>query len=132
LREAQVSAQHSVAVALLRGAAGLAQYTDQAVGDPATLALRARVRVEDDTAMPVGAARVAVCLHDGREFETTVAHARGSLERPLTDAELEQKLVTLAAHGCPALETAPLVDSIWSLENVDDVRDIMRCAAPVL
>jgi 2-methylcitrate dehydratase PrpD len=130
-REAQVSAQHSAAVALLHGAAGIAQYTDQAVGDPSTPGLRARVRIEDDTAMAVGAARVVVRLHDGREFEATVEHARGSLERPLTDAELEQKLITLAAHGCPALDTAPLADIIWSLENVDDVRDVMRRAAPV-
>jgi 2-methylcitrate dehydratase PrpD len=126
-----VSAQHSVAVALLHGAAGIAQYTDRAVGDPSTLVLRARVHVQEDAAMPVGAASVAVRLHDGREFDTTVEHARGSLERPLTDAELEQKLITLAAHGCPALDPAPLVDIIWSLENADDVRDVMRWAAPV-
>jgi 2-methylcitrate dehydratase PrpD len=130
-REAQVSAQHSVAVALLHGAAGIAQFMDRAVGDPATLALRARVRVEADAAMPVGAARITIRLHDGREVEATIEHARGSLERPLTDTELEQKLITLAAYGCPALDPAPLVDVIWSLENVDDVRDLMRCAAPV-
>ncbi len=130
-REAQVSAQHSVAVALLHGAAGIAQYTDQAVGDPSTSVLRANVCVEDDAAMAVGAARVAVRLHDGNAFGVTVEHARGSLERPLTDAELEQKLITLAAHGCPALDTARLVDVIWSLESVDDVRDLMRCAVPV-
>jgi 2-methylcitrate dehydratase PrpD len=129
-REAQVSAQHSVAVVLLHGAAGIAQYTDGVVGEASTLALRARVRVKDDAAMPVGAARVAVRLRDGREFASAVEHARGSLERPLTDAELTQKLATLAAHGCPAFDTAPLADAIWSLEDMDDVRDLMRRATP--
>jgi 2-methylcitrate dehydratase PrpD len=129
-REAQVSAQHSVAVALIHGTAGIAQYTDAAVGDPAALALRAKVRVLDDVAMAVGAARVAVRLNDGREFEALVEHARGSLERPLTDAELEQKLVALAAYGCPELDAVLLVDAIWSIESADDVRDILRCAVP--
>ena len=129
-REAQVSAQHSVAVVLLHGAAGVAQYADKAVSDPATLALRARVRVEDDAEMPVGAARVAVRLDDGRELTAVVEHARGSLERPLADAELEQKLITLAAHGCPKLDVAPLVDGIWSIESVRDVGDVVRCAVP--
>jgi 2-methylcitrate dehydratase PrpD len=129
-REAQVSAQHSVAIALLRGAAGIAQFTDEAVSDPATLALRARVSIQDEAAVPVGAARVAIRLHDGRTVETAIDHARGSLERPLTDAEIEHKLVTLAAHGCPGLDTAPLVDAIWSLENVSDVRDLLRRAVP--
>jgi 2-methylcitrate dehydratase PrpD len=130
-REAQVSAQHSAVVALLHGAAGIAQYADQVVSDPATLRLRARVSIHGDEAMPVGAARVAIRLHDGQTFETAVDHARGSLERPLTDAEIEHKLVTLAAHGCPGLDTAPLVDAVWSLENISDVRDLIRCAAPV-
>jgi 2-methylcitrate dehydratase PrpD len=127
-REAQVSAQHSVAVALLHGAAGIAQYTDGAVSDPATLALRAKVHVQDDAAIPVGAARVAVRLDDGREFTAVIEHARGSLERPLTDAELERKLATLAAHGCPDLDAGPLVDAIWSIEGVKDVRDVVRRA----
>jgi 2-methylcitrate dehydratase PrpD len=127
-REAQVSAQHSVAVVLLHGAAGVAQYADAAVSDPATLALRARVRVQDDAAMPVGAAGVAVRLSDGTEFKAAVEHARGSLERPLTDAELEQKLMALAAHGCPKLDAAPLAEAIWSIEGVSDVRDVVRCA----
>jgi 2-methylcitrate dehydratase PrpD len=130
-REAQVSAQHSVAVALLHGAAGIAQYTDSAVNDPLTLALRTRVSVRDDGTMPVGAARVALRLHGGQEFEAAVEHARGSLERPLTDAELEQKLVTLAAYGCPLLDTAPLVDAIWSIEEAGDAGDLVRCATPV-
>jgi 2-methylcitrate dehydratase PrpD len=127
-REAQVSAQHSVAVALLHGAAGIAQYTDGAVIDPSTLALRAKVRVQDDAAMPVGAARVAVRLDGGRELAAVVEHARGSLERPLTDAELEQKLITLAAHGCPKLDVGPLVEAMWSVESFSDVRDVMRRA----
>jgi 2-methylcitrate dehydratase PrpD len=130
-REAQVSAQHSVAVALLAGAAGVAQYTDEAVNDPSALALRAKVLVQDDAAMQLGAARVAVHLLDGRQVEAAIDHARGSLERPLTDAELEQKLVTLAAHGCPALDTAPLVGAIRSIEKLRDVRDVMRCAVPL-
>jgi 2-methylcitrate dehydratase PrpD len=129
-REAQVSAQHSVAVALLCGAAGIAQYTDAAVHDRTTLALRARVRVEDDATLPVGVAKIAIQLADGSELATIVEHAHGSLEDPLTDAELEQKLVTLAAYGCPGLDVRPLIDAIWSMGSLDDVRHIMSRAVP--
>jgi 2-methylcitrate dehydratase PrpD len=124
-REAQVSAQHSAAVALLRGAAGVEQYSDAAVGDPAVLALRAKVRVQDDPAIPVGAATVRILLESGREFTTNVEHARGSLERPLTDAELERKLAALAAYGSPGLDVAPLRAAIWSIEDVADMRALM-------
>src|SRR5216684_898977 len=52
-REAKVSIQHSVAVALLYGAAGLAQYTDQCVAEPTVLDFRRRVVVEEDPSIPV-------------------------------------------------------------------------------
>lgn len=42
-RDAKVSLQHSVAVAFLFGAAGLAQYEDGCVADAAVRALRAKV-----------------------------------------------------------------------------------------
>jgi 2-methylcitrate dehydratase PrpD len=129
-REGQVSAQHSAAVALLHGVAGVAQYTDAAISDPSVVTLRAKVYVEDDAAMAVGAAKVAVRLNDDRELQVTIEHARGSLSRPLTDAELEQKLVSLAAYGCPKLDTAPLIDAIWAIEDTSDVGDVIRRAVP--
>ena len=51
-REAQVSVQHSVAAAAAVRQAGLAQYTDACVRDPAVLALRAKVEVEQDDGIP--------------------------------------------------------------------------------
>jgi 2-methylcitrate dehydratase PrpD len=52
-RDARVSLQHSVAVSFLFGAAGLAQYEDACVADPAVCALRARVIFEEDPPAPV-------------------------------------------------------------------------------
>ena len=57
-REAKVSIQHSVAVAFLDGAAGLVQYADRRVADPAVRALRAKVAVEEDAGVPVESAVV--------------------------------------------------------------------------
>ena len=72
----------------------------------------------------------AIRWNDGSEFTTIVEHARGSLERPLSDAELEKKLLKLASHGCPDLNVKPLADAIWSIESVSDVRQITRLAVP--
>jgi 2-methylcitrate dehydratase PrpD len=129
-REAQVSAQHSVAVALLFGAAGVAEYGDDAVADPAVLALRAKVTVERDAAMAVGAARVRIELASGESRAVTVEQATGSLERPLSDAAIEAKLRALARHGCPGLDPGRLIDAVWSMDRSDDVGQIMRLAVP--
>ena len=129
-REAQVSVQHSVAVALLFGEASLAQYTDACVRDPAVLALRAKVHVERDEAIDVAAAALHMVTKDGASRIINVPAARGSLARPLTDREIEDKLRALAASWCAAHNVQPLIDAVWALDRVDDASLPIRLAAP--
>lgn len=128
-REAQVSVQHSVAVALLTGAAGLEQYSDAAVRDPAVLALRSRVQVRDDAAMTIEAAEVSITLRNGRVLSKFVEQARGGERQPLTDADLEAKLRDLAAFGQTGCDTAALIDAVWSLDSSTDAGRLMTLAA---
>ena len=129
-REAQVSAQHGVAVSLLRGTAGVADFSDAAVQDPEVRALRAKVDVVVDPEIPVGAARVGIRFSDGIELEAYVADARGGPERPLSDADLEEKLEQLAEHGCPSLDSAALIDAIWRIDRMPDAAVVMAFARP--
>ena len=75
-REAKVSLQHSVAVALLYGAAGLAQYADACVADPAVRALRAKVIMQEDASIPVESALVQIDLAGGEPAREHVLHGR--------------------------------------------------------
>lgn len=130
-RQAQVSAQHAIAVVLLRGAAGVAEFGDDAVGDPDVAALRARVRpVAVDETMPVESIVMQVSLRDGGMRTRRVDTPSGGLERPLTDEELERKFTALAAHGCPGLDPAPLIAALWSLAETEDAGTVMRLARP--
>jgi 2-methylcitrate dehydratase PrpD len=90
-RSAKVSLQHSVAVALLQGAAGLAQYTDAAVADPAVQALRDKVTAEDDSAIPVEAAWSRCGSPTGRA-SASMSAGRGTPGRPMSDIELDAKV----------------------------------------
>ncbi len=100
-RDAKVSLQHSVAVALLFGAAGLAQYEDDCVADPEVRALRARVAFEEDPAMPVESATVTLRLADGTEHSEHVRHGRGTPGRPMSDAELDCQGARAGRLRCP-------------------------------
>jgi 2-methylcitrate dehydratase PrpD len=129
-REAQVSAQHSVAVCFLFGTAGIREFSDAAAQDHAVAALRERVAVTTDIAMPVGSAAVSVAMDKGITYTTTIAHARGSLERPLTDDEIEAKVRLLAEHGLPGMDVEQLVNAVWTLDQREDAGDILRLAVP--
>lgn len=129
-REAQVSAQHAVAVCLLFGAAGLEQFSDQAVRDPRVLALRPRVRILDDPAVPVEGVRIELRRRDGSTVTSSIEQARGSAGRPLSDSELEDKLRRLAALGAPGCRPQPLIDAVWALDGLEDAGSLMDLAIP--
>tara|TARA_R110002020_G_scaffold170523_1_gene360262 strand:- start:26980 stop:28314 length:1335 start_codon:yes stop_codon:yes gene_type:complete len=119
-REAQVSAQHAVAVSLRHCKAGLAEFSDAEVADMQTVALRGRVRVEVDAALPVGAAVVDVELDSGRIISERVDQARGDSARPLLDCDIENKLRALALFGAPSLDPEPLIAALRGLPQADD------------
>lgn len=127
-REAQVSAQHAVAVALSTGRAGLAQFSDASVAEPALRAFGERVVFIDDPRYPVETAQVAVMLRGGRAITRKVEAARGSRRVPLTDAELAAKLRELAQYGASGVAAQPLLDALWSLEGAADAAAPMRAA----
>jgi 2-methylcitrate dehydratase PrpD len=127
-RESQVSAQHAIAVTLVRRKAGLPEFSDEAVADPALRALGAKVAFKDDDAYAVDAARVSIRLRSGVVLDRFVEHAYGGPARPMTDADLERKLRQLAEYGGVRRDLAPLIDALWNLERVDNAASVLALA----
>ena len=127
-RQSQVSAQHAVPVALVRGEAGLTAFSDEAVQDPILRALGARVRFEDDASYSVDAVEVQVQFAGGDLLVEHIDAARGSLAQPLTDADLEAKLRTLCLHGRSGVDADQLIEAVWQLDTTDDAASVIRLA----
>jgi 2-methylcitrate dehydratase PrpD len=129
-RESQVSVQHAVAAALLTGKAGLDQFTDACARDPEVLALRSKVEVQRDAAFSTIAAAVEISTVDGKTHNLSQAAARGSDANPMSDADLEAKLRTIAAGWDARYDTAPLIAAIWALDQRADVSTLASLAVP--
>lgn len=94
--EARFSAVHGVAAGLANGSGGLAEFSDAAATDATLAAVRARIELCPEEGMPREAATLEIETVDGSVTRWPVAHARGSLHRPLTDDELIGKAEALA------------------------------------
>jgi 2-methylcitrate dehydratase PrpD len=127
--EGKFSVYHAAAIALVAGAAGEAQFSDAAVRDPTTIAVRERVATEIDPAIHKDQARVAITLKNGARHECFVEHAVGSVEVPMSDAQLEAKFAGLADGILPAPQIRRLIDLCWRVESLDDAGEIARAAA---
>ena len=123
-RDARVSIHHCAAVAFLFGAAGLEEFSEAAVHDPAVVVLRAKTEARVDAASPRGAATAEVFTHDGRQLRSTVLHAKGSKERPLSDEEIEMKARQQAAIA----RIDDVIAAAWRIDTLADVGTLL-CAS---
>lgn len=129
-RESQVSVQHAVAAALTFGKAGLEQFTDACVNDPAVRALRGKVEVLRDEKYPTVAATVEIITANGEAHFLVEHAARGSDANPMSDRDLEEKLREEALSWNPRHDVAPLIDAIWQVDQSTDVSQLAAMTVP--
>jgi 2-methylcitrate dehydratase PrpD len=89
--QARFSAAHTMAAALADGALGREQFRDERVTRADVRRLRGVTRFVPSPGIARDEALVEVRLDDGTTVSEQVAHARGSLARPLSDDELAAK-----------------------------------------
>jgi 2-methylcitrate dehydratase PrpD len=126
--EGKFSVFHAAAIALIEGDGGENQFSDRAVRDPSVIDLRRRVSATTDPALAPDAAVVTATLADGRVIEKHIAHAIGSLARPMTDDDLSAKFTGLAAPILGTAATRRLLELCWQVGKLDSVAAIAEAA----
>ena len=124
--EAKFSVYHACAAGIHFGRAGEAEFSDVVVTRPDVIALRDRIAAVADTNIGEAQADVTIRCRDGRELHTFVANAIGSLERPMSDADLERKF-----HGLvdPILGTGRAAELHAALRSVAAITDLSALTA---
>ncbi|WP_394834961.1 MmgE/PrpD family protein [Pendulispora rubella] len=129
--EGKFSIYHAVAVAIVEGAAGERQFSDRAVQDPTIVHLRSCVVPVVDTTVKPSQVEMTMLLKDGRKLEKSIQHAKGSLESPMTDSDIEAKFIDLAKEILPPNQIRALIDLCWNLEKLPDASAIAKATVPV-
>ena len=124
-RDSRVSIHHCAAVSFLFGRAGLSEFEEATVHNPDVAAFRARCKAVLDIGSPRGAATATVRTRDGRSLSATVLHAKGSLEQPLSDREIEAKFIDSTQHGGFAGSASDAIAAIWTLDKAQTVAPLM-------
>jgi 2-methylcitrate dehydratase PrpD len=122
--EGKFSLQYSLASLLVRGHVSVADFTDEAIADPAVLEVARKVRYETKEyptypqAFPGGA---VVRLADGSSLEADFPYQRGGPESPLTPDEVREKFRENASLALPDAAVEALEEALLSLDELDDV-----------
>jgi 2-methylcitrate dehydratase PrpD len=128
--QAKFSVYHGCAAGLTFGRAAEEEFSDEVVNRPDIVALRRTVVATVDDAIDEASADVTAVLNDGRRIHVFVEHAIGSLKKPMSDGQLEDKFHGLAdpVLGPPA--ASRLIAACWQAGSAAELGPLTALAVP--
>ncbi|HEY3067897.1 MAG TPA: MmgE/PrpD family protein [Methylomirabilota bacterium] len=130
---AKFSLPYLVSVILVKGRAGLREFTDEAVRDKDVLRMAERVTYELDPTIDyprqfVG--DVEVTLADGRRLHERQDRPRGGPDAPLTAAEVEAKFRGNAGLALSAAAVERALESVYGLAEARTLDELLATITP--
>jgi 2-methylcitrate dehydratase PrpD len=129
--DAQFSAPFAAAVALIRGAADVNQYTPTNVNDPTIRSLMARTDCYHDPSLEAvypqqWPAAAKIKLQNGQTVSTQVTYPTGEPENPVSREDLVRKFVMLTDHLLATEAAYDLVRRILEIDYEAGIDGVMR------
>ncbi|MCW5233231.1 MmgE/PrpD family protein [Verminephrobacter eiseniae] len=128
--EAKFSVYHGCAVGLIFGRAGETEFCDELVNRADVMALRSKVHATVDDSIGEAAADVTAVLRDGRSLHVRIGHAIGSLQRPLDDAQLDDKFMSLVEPVLGRAKGTRIGQECRALATLTDMRALTTLCVP--
>ena len=127
--EAKFSLPFNAAAILVRGRAGLAEFTDEVVNDPQIRAMIDRVDFAAFDAIGPDFTNtttfVDVALNDGRTLSGRVDFPKGSPQDPMSFDDVTEKFRECAEFaGWPERKTERVIELVRGFEGLSDVSDL--------
>lgn len=133
------TADHSlpfvVAMAFMEGGLEIRHYDEEYYKRADVRDLMARIKVQAAAEFGSGFGQlpfteVAVESRSGQVHTARVVHPLGHPQRPMTDADYERKFRSMAEPILPERQIALLVDRIRTLEQVQDLGEVLQLTGP--
>ncbi len=126
------SATHSAffgnAMVIKERALGPAQLTPEKFNDPVILDLIEKITIEADPSLREfqNSGTSIITTKDGRVLEKYMPYPRGNWQAPLSDAEVEEKFRGAASPHMDEAKMQSIIDAVWGLDKIEDVRELPR------
>ena len=128
--QGKFSVYHGAAVGLVRGKAGLQEYSDETVNDPQVKRVREHTTAVGDRSITEDQAHIEVELTGGRVVRTFVERSLGNLNRPMTDRQLDDKFRDQGVLALPAAAVDRVLELCWRIDELPDAGDVVRASVP--
>lgn len=133
--EAKFSLEFAVAIALTCGPVSLVHLTEAYVARPEVRELMAKVHITTTPEvlpdLPFAPEdEVSITLRSSQRYEhPPIAHAKGSWQMPLSNAELSQKFLACTEPVIGSGQAKELLDQLFEIERLASVKDLKVSSA---
>lgn len=132
ISSAKLSTPYAVALAIVKGKCGYADYNEENLNDYWVKNLTHKVSVIEDEVLTaqspaVRGARITIYLKNGEEYEASCLYPKGEPENPLTQEELEDKFRGLAIYGGMTSSECDDIISEIKKDNFDLNKILQKC-----
>jgi 2-methylcitrate dehydratase PrpD len=124
--QGKFSVYHGCAAGLIFGRATEYEYADDIVTRADVVDVRRKVVATIDNTISEASVDVVATLLDGTKVHVYVEHAIGSLQRPMSDQDLEGKFHDMSDAILGKEQTAKLIAECWSLAEASSVEQLAR------
>ena len=128
--EGKFSVYHACAAGIFFGRAGEAEFADAIVTRADVMALRERINATIDERISEASADVTITCRDGREMHVFVEHAIGSIKRPMSDADLDQKFHGLVDPVLGGAQAGHIIRACTSIAVAPDLGGFAAMTRP--
>ena len=128
--QAKFSVYHGCAAGLTFGRAAEEEFSDEVVNRADMVALRRKVVATVDPQIDEASVDVTAVLTDGRRVHVFVEHAIGSLQKPMSDTQLQAKFHGLSDPVLGAPATTRLIDACWQVGKAPSLGALAALAVP--
>jgi len=128
--QGKFSVYHGCAAGLIYGRAGEHEFADDVVNDPLVVETRRKVHAVVDDSIDEAAVRVSALLKSGERVDIAVEHAIGSLQRPLSEQQLQDKFNDLVVPVLGQARADEITRTCRALGSLGDVRALTILCQP--
>ena len=123
--ESCVSLYYWAASILIIGRADLSQIEESLMASGDVAELQVRISVEERPQMGADQCHLSATVMDGRHIELLIDHARGSVDRPLTDEEVDEKFLSLATRSVSHSKATQLLAMCRNVSELTSVAAVI-------
>jgi len=119
------SMPYAIAITLLDGELGLAQFSEEKINDQRVLDVTKKIDCIEDSSLPRTGGNITIEMEDGSQYKYIKEHPIGSHFYPLEEQQVIDKFRRNVSDIIPKNQAEQIIKSVLNIESINNIKELM-------